>query len=85
MNTLFFYAAIVVLALVVLAKIPGLEHFVRPTVQLLFDGLKFVVEHFTSWVVWLFKTVFRSHVWVLRNLVQSAKDLDPTHEVREDH
>jgi hypothetical protein len=82
MNTLAFIAAALVLGLVVLAKIPGLEHTVRPAIDLVFTGLKAVLENSVSWSIWLFKMLLASHIEVIRHLVMSAESLDPSHEIR---
>jgi small basic protein len=82
MNTLAFIAAAIVLGLVVLAKIPGLEHTVRPAIDLVFTGLKAVLENSVSWSIWLFKMLLASHIEVIRHLVMSAESLDPSHEIR---
>lgn len=83
MNTIAFLAAAVVLALVILAKIPGLEHTVRPVIDLVFSGLKVVLENLSSWVIWLFKSIWSAHIEVVKHLVLSASALDPSHDIRE--
>ena len=82
MNTIAFIAAAIVLGLVVLAKIPGLEHTVRPVIDLVFSGLKVILENFSSWAIWLFKSIWSSHIEVVKHLVLSAEALDPSHEIR---
>ncbi len=78
MSTLAFIAAGAVLLLIVLAKIPGLEHTVRPLIDLVFSGIKFVAENSLSWGIWLFKLLFSSHLELLKHLLSPAEKLDPT-------
>lgn len=82
MNTIAFIAASILLSLVVLAKIPGLEHTVRPVIDLVFTGIKAVLENLISWSIWLFKLLMASHIEVFKHLVLSAEALDPSHEIR---
>lgn len=83
MNTLLFIGAGVILSLVVIAKIPGLEHTVRPLIDLLFTGLKVAIENLFSWSIWLFKVLVGSHMELFQNLIFSAETLDPTVLVKE--
>jgi hypothetical protein len=82
MNTIAFLGAGVILALVLLAKIPGLEHTVRPFIDLIFSGLKVVLENGVSWSIWVFKLLWASHVEVIKHLLFSAETLDPSVEIR---
>lgn len=83
MNTILFIAAAGVLGLVVLSKIPGLEHAVRPAIGLVFAALTALFENLWSWSIWLFKVMWSAHWELLRNLVLSAEAIDPSVEVRE--
>ncbi len=85
MNTIAFILASVILGLVVLAKIPGLEHFVRPTIDLLFTALKAILENGVAWSIWAFKTLLSAHVDLVRHLIYSAETLDPTVDVKEEN
>lgn len=82
MNTIAFVTAGVILVLILLAKIPGLEHTVRPFIDLLFTALKAVLENAISWSIWVFKLLLASHVEVGRHLIFSAEALDPSVEIR---
>ncbi len=82
MNTIAFIAAGTLLALVVLAKIPGLEHTVRPIIDLVFTALKAVLENLVSWAIWLFKLLLDAHVEVVRHLLLSAEAIDPSVALR---
>lgn len=83
MNTIIFYGAGFLLALVVLAKIPGLEHLVRPLIDIVFSLVKFFAEHVSSWTIWLAKSLLNSHVELVRNLLLPSHVIDPTQEVRD--
>lgn len=83
MNTLLFIAAGALLVLVVLAKIPGLEHLVKPVIDLVFSLIKVICENFWSWVIWLFKLLWSSHAELLQHLVLSAESIDPSVAIKE--
>lgn len=78
MNTILFVAAAVVLGLIVLAKIPGLEHTVRPIIDLVFTALKAILENLISWLIWLFKVLWEAHIDLFKNLILPAEALDPS-------
>ena len=82
MNTIAFIAALSILGLVVLAKIPGLEHTVRPAIDLVFSGIKVIFENAGSWTIWLLKVLIGAHVEVIKHLALPAESLDPSYEVR---
>lgn len=83
MNTIIFVLSGAVLLLVVLAKIPGLEHTVRPMIDMVFTFIRFCAENALSWSIWLFKLLFGAHMEVIKNLTMSAEALDPTVALRE--
>lgn len=83
MNTIAFIAAGILLTLVVLAKIPGLEHLVKPLIDLVFTFIKVMAENFTSWSIWLFKLLWQSHFELVQHLLLKAETIDPTVAMRE--
>lgn len=83
MNTIVFVAAGALLALVVLAKIPGLEHLVKPLIDLVFSFIKVMGENMVSWSIWLFKLLWESHFELLQHLTLSAETIDPSTAFRE--
>ena len=83
MNTLLFIVAGVVLALVASAKIPGMEHLVKPLVNMAFAGLQVAAANASYWVVWLAKLLLASHTDLVRHLLLSAEAIDPTMAVRD--
>lgn len=84
MNTLAFIFAGSILGLIVLAKIPGLEHTVRPMIDLLFTGIKAALENGISWGIWLFKVLWDAHWDLLRHLVLPPEAIDPSVAVKDD-
>lgn len=84
MNTIAFFAAAVVLGLIVLAKLPGLEHTVRPIIDLVFSLIKTIAESSTGWLIWMTKAVWGAHAEVVQHLVHSAESIDPTHAMRDE-
>lgn len=83
MNTILFVSSGVVLVLVILAKIPGLEHTVKPLIDLLFTGIKLVLENAVSWFIWLFKLLLDAHLSLVTNLIFSDRTLDPSVAIKE--
>lgn len=78
MSTLFVILAGVIVVLIVMSKIPGLEHFVKPLVGLLFSAVQVCFEQGSYWLIWGLKGLLAAHADLLRNLVQSAEDIDPS-------
>ena len=82
MSTFLFIVAGIVLVIVVMAHLPGLEHFVKPIINLLFTLLQAILVNGGSWLFFLVKVVWFSHLDLLKNLCFSAEHLDPTIEIR---
>lgn len=82
MNTIVVVISLAILILVVLAKIPGLEHTVRPLIDLFFTLLKTIVENLFQWTIWTFKLLWSAHLDLLFNLTNSAETVDPTLEMK---
>lgn len=78
MNTLGFILVSIVVVLIVVSRIPGLEHFVKPSIDLIFAAIKVVGANGGSWVIWLFKEIWRAHSFLLENLIKNPHDIDPT-------
>lgn len=66
-----------------MSKIPGLEHLVKPIVDLLFTIFKAIGENGVAWTIFVIKVVWFSHVELFRNLTLSAEQIDPTSKIRE--
>jgi hypothetical protein len=82
MSTIFMIVAIGIVAIIVMSKIPGVEHFVKPIIDLIFSLVKFVAENGTNWLIWLVKNLLSSHIEVIRHMLLSPEQLDPSAEVR---
>lgn len=83
MSTFIFLGACLVLVIVVMSRIPGVEHFVKPIIDLLFTGLKLFLENVMAWTIFIFKNLWFSHLDLFRNLVFSADTIDPTVGLKE--
>ena len=82
MNTLAFLGGGALLALVVMSLIPGVEHLVRPIIDLVFTLIKVIAESVWGWIVFVVKLVTKSHIEVFKNMTQSPESLDPTYEIK---
>jgi hypothetical protein len=83
MNEIFFWMGMLAVGLIVLSKIPGLEHMVKPVIGLFFSLIQFVAENATNWLIWLFKLLWGSHLELLKHLVVPIEVLDPSAAVRD--
>lgn len=83
MNTLLFICAGLIIGLIILSKIPGLEHTVKPLIDLVFTAVKFIIENLFSWLIWLFKLLLAAHMDVLTHMVLSDESIDPSVAFRE--
>ena len=70
------------LAIIILSRIPGLEHLVKPTIDHLMRLGKFLVENAFAWVIWFIKYVLNAHLDLLKNLYTPATELDPSLEMK---
>ena len=82
MSTFLFILAVAVLLIVIMSQLPGLEHFVRPIIGLLFTILQAIVVNGFDWAFFVVKAVWFSHLDLLKNLTYSAETLDPTIEIK---
>ena len=82
MNFIIVVSACVILGLVVLAKIPGLEHTVRPLIDLVFTGIKVGLENAVSWSIFLFKLLWGSHMELAQHLMMTPEQIDPSYEMK---
>lgn len=75
--------AVVLACLIVLSLIPGLKHFAKPAIESIWKMLHASGLGAGAWTVFLVKTIWRSHIDILRHLLLPIKDIDPTHDIRE--
>ncbi len=78
MSTILFFIAIGVLLVVIMSRIPGLEHFVKPIIGMLFSLLEAVVTNMWAWGIFLFKTLLYSHLDYFKHLVLDENAIDPS-------
>ena len=69
-------------ALLVLSKIPGLEHLVKPLVGAVFKLLEAVVALLWSWAIYAGKALFQAHITFIKHLILPASAIDPTDSLR---
>lgn len=78
MSTIIFVLATSILCIVVMSKVPGLEHFVKPIIDLLFTFIKFLSSNMLAWGLFFVKMFLNSHVDLLQHLVMPASSIDPS-------
>ena len=82
MSTVFLLAAAFIILLIILSKIPGVEHLVKPLV----GGVTWVFSTFMGgvggWLLWGVKTAWRGHAALLTHLFTRRAALDPAERVR---
>lgn len=84
MSTIIFILAASILGIVLMSKIPGVEHLVKPIIDLVFTFIKFMSANMLAWSVFLFKLFFNSHFDLIKHLLLSDKAIDPSIAMRED-
>ena len=84
MSTIFFIIACGVLGIVIMSRIPGLEHFAKPIVGLLFTFLQAALENLWAWGIYLFKTLLYSHIELLKHLTLDEDSLDPSVKMKKE-
>lgn len=78
MSTILFFIALGVLVIVVMSKLPGLEHFVKPIISMLFSLLQAIVTNMWAWGIFIFKTLLYSHIDLVKHLIFDEHALDPS-------
>lgn len=78
MSTILFFIALGVLVIVVMSKLPGLEHFVKPIISMLFSLLQAIVTNMWAWGIFIFKTLLYSHIDLAKHLIFDEDVLDPS-------
>ena len=84
MSTFIFFGACIIIALIVLSKIPGLEHFVKPLVGLFFKLVEASITTLWAYTVYLLKTLLSSHIDLCRHLILPAEKIDPAEAIRKE-
>jgi hypothetical protein len=84
-STIIFFTALFVLGVVVLSRVPGLEHFVKPVIGLLFSVLEAMLTNLWAWCIFVVKTLIFSHLDLIKHLLLSAEQIDPSHRLKEEY
>lgn len=82
MTTLLLILGAVIVLLVVLDRIPGLQHLIRPIVGWIASGITLLVGSASGWLAWSVKTVWRDHATLARHLFSTRADIDPSEKYR---
>lgn len=82
MSTILIYAAVAIFALIILDKIPGLKHLIKPVIDLITFLFTTFFGNIGAWLMWVGKTMGRSHYVLSVHLVKSRNDLDPTEQIQ---
>lgn len=84
MSTLIFIGGGCFLVLILLARIRGLDQFIRPLFQSMYGVAGICFAHVFSWAIYFCKTVAYSHVEFARHLILPASRIDPSVPMREE-
>ncbi|HEY9017745.1 hypothetical protein [Thiomicrospira sp.] len=76
MSTVFLYISIAVLIIMIIAKLPGLEHALRPLWDALIKGIAAILSWGVLWVMAVFREAYYAHKVFFFNL------FNPRHKVR---
>lgn len=82
MNEILLYAAIIGGLLFLSLFIPGVEFFAKGLFSLIGRMLTAIFAHKGQFVVWTLKTLIADHGKVLKHMITSKEELDPTFVVR---
>lgn len=89
MNTLVFYSSVFILVVVLISfiasRVPGLDHVWKPIVSLLFTAIEAAFTNLWAWSIFVVKTLLFSHVDLIKHLILSAEQIDPTHGLKEEY
>jgi hypothetical protein len=82
MSTFILLTAAFIILLIILSRIPGVEHLVKPLV----GGVTWVFSTFMGgvggWLLWGIKTTIRSHASLLTHLFTPRMGLDPAERIK---
>lgn len=63
-----FYFLAFLLALWILEKIPGVNYLAKPILNAITSTSHFLTVHGAFWLLWLLKTVYFSHITIIKHL-----------------
>lgn len=81
MSTIVFIFACFIVVLIIASKIPGVEHLVRPVIDLVFYFIQAIAENGGAWIIWFVKSLLKAHQVLFINLTQDAEEIDPTSKI----
>ena len=76
MTTLIFWGGIAFIALMLLARVPGLNMILLPVGMMVGGLLKEIVVHVVSWGGYVMKMLYRAHRDYLDHLLQPEEEFD---------
>lgn len=82
MSSIIMYFAVFCVLLVIISFIPGLNHFAKPLVDLMFTLFKSLLEHSYAWFIWGIKRLWQAHFELFRNFISTKEEIDPTEKVK---
>lgn len=83
MSTIIMYFLGGVICLVILDKIPGLKHLIKPVIDFITFCVTFFFENIGSWLMWILKTMARSHYVLAVHLLKTRDELEPTEKIED--
>lgn len=81
MSTILLWLGGIALTFALLLSLPLVKHITKPILDESVKLLGLLFAHTSSYVVWMFKSVFNAHVTVVAHLLRSKKHFDPTDEI----
>jgi len=78
MTVLFVLGGVGALALFLLSKVPGVEHLIKPLIQILIDLIKLVIGTAATWSIYFARGIVHAHTDLFKHLTRSAEAIDPT-------
>ena len=89
MSTLIFYGSLFVGAIILISfiasRIPGLEHVWKPIIGLIFTAVEAALTNLWAWSIFVIKTLLFSHIDLVKHLVLSSEQIDPSHGLKEEY
>lgn len=81
MSTIVMYFAGFIILLMVLDRIAGLKHLIKPVIDFISFIVTTICTNIGAWLMWMLKTLGRSHYVLAVHLVRTRDDLDPTEQI----
>jgi len=81
MSTILLWGMGFALCFALLLSLPLVKHIAKPILDETIKLLGLMFAHTSSYVIWIFKSVFNAHTTVLLHLLRPKKHFDPTDEI----